>query len=119
MEFVQEAVQHRCEHDAHARDERQPAEQRVTPGKNLPRVRLPLRHRPHARQNHRRIFKRIQPRQFVKMMIAQNPDAQREGDDAKCQCKVPRQPFQIDGARTQRDFAMFIHRTCGHDAPGR
>jgi hypothetical protein len=113
MELVQEAVQHRREHDAHARDERQPAEQRVAPGKNLPRIRLALRHRPHARQNHRRIFKRIQPRQFVEMMIAQNADAQREGNDAKCQRKIPRKYFEIDCARQQRTFAVFNHRTSG------
>lgn len=98
MELVQEAVQHRREQDPHARDERQPAEQGVAAGKNLPRVRLPLRHRPHARQDHRRIFKRIQPRQPVKMVIAQNADAQRETNNAGCQREVPRQYFEIGGA---------------------
>ena len=99
MELVQEAVQHRREHDSHARDECQPAEQGIAAGKNLPGVRLRLRHRSHARQNHRRIFKRIQPRQLVEMMIAQNADAQREANDAACQRKVSRQYFQVDGSR--------------------
>lgn len=111
MELVQEAVHHRREHHAHARDERQPAEQCVAAGKNLPGVRLVLRQRSHARQNHRRIFKRIQPGQPVEMVIAQDADAQRERDDGGCQRKVLRQPFQIDGSRQQRTFPVLIHRT--------
>jgi len=96
---MEEAVHHRRENDAHACDERQPAEQRVAAGKNLPGVRLRLRQRPHAGQNHRRVFKRIQPRQSVKVMITEHPDTQRAQNDGRSDCKIPRQPFVEFAAR--------------------
>jgi len=69
VEFVQESVEHRREHNAHRGNESQTAEQGVTACEKFPRVCLQRRQRSHPRQNHRCIHESIEPAQLFQEVI--------------------------------------------------
>ena len=69
MELMQKAMIHRRENDANARQECDPAEQRITPGEQLAAGCVKFPQRSHPGQDHGCIHKRIQQGKLFEIMI--------------------------------------------------
>ena len=71
---MQEAMINRRKNNADAGNERDPAEQRIATRKEFACHRLDGRERTHAGKNHRRVRKRVQPRESFEIMVTGHPD---------------------------------------------
>jgi hypothetical protein len=92
MEFVQEAMKERRKDDTNARNESDPAEERVTPGKGLAAAGLNGRERPHARQDHRGVREGIQPGKFLEVMVSSHTYAKCTEYNCQPEDRAPSEP---------------------------
>jgi len=106
---MQRPVNDGRQNDSRHGDQQQAAEQGIATGEDFPGVRLQGRDRPHAGQNHRRIFKCIHPAHVFKEMITGHADAQRDRDQCLAQQKTIYHPPVKRLARQQRTGAVFKH----------
>src|SRR5438445_366884 len=80
MEAVQEPVDHRRQDDPGSEDEHEPAIKRVTPGEQLAVPGLQWAKRTHAREDHGRIGKGVDPFHAFQQAITEHPANERYTD---------------------------------------
>jgi len=89
---MQEVMKSRRQQHSNHRQEEHPAEQGVPNRKDLRRWSRHWVHRTHARENHRRIQRRIQPRQSVERVVADRAQCQRCEDKRTDDSRVTDKP---------------------------
>jgi hypothetical protein len=94
MELVQEPVYHGCRHHAGNDEHDQTAIQGIAAGKQLARWRAGRIDRPHATEQHRRVEEGIEQAEPFKPVIANHPDAERDGDQTQAERAVARQALE-------------------------
>jgi len=109
MEFVQEAMKNRGEDNADARDESDPAKERVTTGEKFAARCLNGRERAHARQNHRGVREGIQPRKFLEVVVSSHADAKCPKDNSQAENGATSESGVKDPAWQQRLGAALVH----------
>ena len=96
---MQEVMQGRRQQHRNHRQEKHPAEQGVPNRKDLRRWSRDRVHRAHARENHRRIQRRIQPRQSGECVVADRAYSQRCEDKRDDDPRVADKPMNERAAQ--------------------
>ena len=112
---MQEVMKGRRQQHRNHRQEKHPAEQGVPNRKDLRRWSRDRVHRAHARENHRRIQQRIQPRQSVEGVVADRAYSQRGEDKRADDTRVADEPMKERAAQGASVRVRHVdeYRTCG------
>ena len=109
MQPVKKPVNGRRQQHTNVGNKRHTAENGVNRRKHLAAIACNFSHRAHARQNHRRIVKRVNPRQITGKMVAQHANCKTENQKKTAPQQISVYSLIVNLTGCKRLALVFVH----------